>query len=232
MTHLIIHTNIVERNRYLLEFLNEKLNKEFTEIIQLHNIADIHIIENLPTKSIGIDEVKKFQKQMIFHPLELPYQAGIIFHSQTLTPEAQNALLKTLEEQPDTTLYILLVDNERNLLETIVSRCTKHYVKANTKTNTNDTSEETTEKPAILEKDLVEQFETIAKLLEGEDNELADFFTNLQEYFKSQLEEGIGQNDKVKSNLAITSLNKIQTTQTRIKANANKKISLENLICN
>lgn len=231
MTHLIIHPKIVERNRYLLEFLSQNLGRQFTEIIQLHNIADIHIIENLQTESIGIEEVKLLQKEMIFHPLELPYQAGIIFHSQNLTPEAQNALLKTLEEQPDTTLYILLVDNEKNLLETIVSRCTKHYIKSNSDEQiSNIKNENDLSKPEILTLDLVDQFELIGKTIEGENNELAQLIDDLNRHFKSELEKAITGNDQEKAKTIISILNKISTAQTRMKANANKKVTLENMM--
>lgn len=47
----------------------------------------------------------------------------IINDAQSLTPEAQNAFLKTLEEPPENTVIILLAENEDQLLPTVVSRC-------------------------------------------------------------------------------------------------------------
>lgn len=44
-----------------------------------------------------------------------------------MTKEAQNCLLKTLEEPPDYVVIILIVTNESKLLTTIKSRCTKIY---------------------------------------------------------------------------------------------------------
>jgi acylphosphatase len=231
MTHLIIHPNILDRNKYLLEFLSENLGRTFTEIIQLHNIADIHIIEKGQSDSIGIDEVKKLQKDMIFHPLELSYQAGIIFHSANLTMEAQNSLLKSLEEQPDTTLYILMVGNEKDLLETIVSRCTKHYVKVSAKSQVLRTKEEETEQePEILKLDLVDQFDSIATIVEGEDNEMFQLLENLHRYYKKQLENAIISGNNNEAKIVIKSINSVNVAQTRLRANANKKLTLENLM--
>lgn len=47
---------------------------------------------------------------------------ALIEHADTLTTEAQNALLKILEEPPDDTLLILTANNPRSLLSTILSR--------------------------------------------------------------------------------------------------------------
>lgn len=44
-----------------------------------------------------------------------------------MTIEAQNCLLKTLEEPPEYVVIILIVSNENKLLTTIKSRCTKIY---------------------------------------------------------------------------------------------------------
>lgn len=48
----------------------------------------------------------------------------VIFHdAETMNTEAQNALLKTLEEPPRDTIFILMADNTASLLPTVVSRC-------------------------------------------------------------------------------------------------------------
>ncbi len=127
MTHIVVHTNPAVRQRYLLKLVNHLLQKEFTDS-QLYNIPDLHFV-NEKNGSIGIEIVKELQKQMIYKPFNEIYQIGVISQAHLLTHEAQNALLKTLEEQPETTAYILLLDNEKNVLETILSRGVKHYVK-------------------------------------------------------------------------------------------------------
>lgn len=53
------------------------------------------------------------------------WKAGIVLFADRLTPEAGNAILKTLEEPPENTLFLLLTDNPDALLPTIASRCQK-----------------------------------------------------------------------------------------------------------
>ena len=75
-------------------------------------------------KAIGIEAIRELEH---FLSLKVPSRriinrAIIIEDSHLLTPEAQNALLKTLEEPPADTVIILTADNERALLPTINSR--------------------------------------------------------------------------------------------------------------
>lgn len=75
-------------------------------------------------KSIGIDTVRQLEQ---FLSLKVPGKTAhdrvvIIEDAQLLTLEAQNALLKLLEEPPDGTVLILTVDHERAMLPTIRSR--------------------------------------------------------------------------------------------------------------
>lgn len=81
----------------------------------------------LPEKgktSIGIEAVRELQH---FTKLKLPGKQSVsrviyIPDAQQLTTEAQNALLKLLEEPPEGTVFVMTVTNERHLLPTIRSR--------------------------------------------------------------------------------------------------------------
>jgi len=73
--------------------------------------------------SIGIEEIKNMHKKLFLKPLKSPIKAVVLEDAQLLTPEAQNALLKVLEEPPPNTLIILSVDSKEPLLPTIISRC-------------------------------------------------------------------------------------------------------------
>lgn len=68
--------------------------------------------------SIGISHVRQFQRSLITGP-----SAAIIWQAERLTPEAQNALLKTLEEPPRSTKIILETQTLDTLLPTVISRC-------------------------------------------------------------------------------------------------------------
>lgn len=74
-------------------------------------------------QSIGIEEMKEMQKTLFLKPIKSPLKAVIIADAELLTPEAQNALLKVLEEPPDKTLIILSSRSKEAMLPTIQSRC-------------------------------------------------------------------------------------------------------------
>ncbi len=66
-----------------------------------------HLIPKEEALSIGIAEVRPWQKDLFLTPLSSPFTIGIIPHAELLTTEAQHALLKTLEEpSPHTKIYI------------------------------------------------------------------------------------------------------------------------------
>jgi len=75
--------------------------------------------------SIKIEQIRMLQSKVIEKPIISKKKVYIIDDSQTMTVEAQNCLLKTLEEPPEYVMIILVCNNENKLLTTIKSRCTK-----------------------------------------------------------------------------------------------------------
>ncbi len=67
------------------------------------------------------------QKRVAEKPIISNKKVYIINNADTMTKEAQNCLLKTLEEPPEYITIILICSNENNLLSTIKSRCTRMY---------------------------------------------------------------------------------------------------------
>ena len=123
MTYIFVRKVEKEDKSYLRGFLSNilKTKKPLSlEILSSH--PDIHNLEVTDKLSIGIEDIKLFQKKLIYKPFQESSQLGIIHDSQKLTHEAQNSLLKSLEESDDSTIYVLTVDNEKNLLPTIRSR--------------------------------------------------------------------------------------------------------------
>ena len=84
--------------------------------------------EKKPKLSLGIEDVKNMQKKLYLKPLKGMRKAVILKEAHLLTPEAQNALLKVLEEPPANTIIILTAENEDALLPTVRSRCTIKYL--------------------------------------------------------------------------------------------------------
>lgn len=73
----------------------------------------------------GIKDVRLFSSQLLLAPQFGTTRLGVIDHAEWLTPEAQNALLKTLEEPPASVKMVLLVETEARVLPTVLSRCRK-----------------------------------------------------------------------------------------------------------
>jgi len=73
--------------------------------------------------SVKIDQVRKIIESYADKPLEAAKKVYIIHEAHTMTPQAQNALLKTLEEPVTQSIIIVLADNLKQLLPTVVSRC-------------------------------------------------------------------------------------------------------------
>ena len=78
---------------------------------------------NRPRKTIGIDQVRSLQGALTLSALRGRPKIAIVDEAQALTPEAQNAFLKTLEEPPGNTIVILVARNAGALLPTVRSRC-------------------------------------------------------------------------------------------------------------
>ncbi len=73
---------------------------------------------------ISVDDIREqVTSQIAIKPYSSPYKLFIIDEAEKMNDQAQNALLKTLEEPPEYAVILLLAANENNLLVTIRSRC-------------------------------------------------------------------------------------------------------------
>ncbi|MCI8587788.1 MAG: hypothetical protein HFJ49_04170 [Clostridia bacterium] len=92
------------------------------------NNPDYKFIDIEPEeKAIKINQIREMQLKISEKPIISQNKVYIINNADTMTQEAQNCLLKTLEEPPDYVTIILIGANENNFLTTIKSRCTKIY---------------------------------------------------------------------------------------------------------
>ena len=83
--------------------------------------TDIFIVKK-EKSSIGIDSIRSIFQFIRMRPVENRYRFVIIQHCDSLTTEAQNALLKTLEEPNPSIVVILLAQTTDTLLQTVLSR--------------------------------------------------------------------------------------------------------------
>ena len=84
---------------------------------------DVITVGREPGKAtLGVEAVRAVRAEVATVPGEFDYKIYVIEDADTLTVQAQNALLLTLEEPPSFVLFLLLCENARALLETIRSR--------------------------------------------------------------------------------------------------------------
>lgn len=104
----------------------KKVAREFAikilEPKQKENIPDLLYIEP-DGNSIKIEQIREMQKNIQEKPISSSKKIFIIDDADKMTKEAQNCLLKTLEEPPEFAIIILIGTNENAFLTTIKSRC-------------------------------------------------------------------------------------------------------------
>ena len=220
------------------------------------NNPDFQLIESVDGK-IKIEQIRQMQRKVAEKPIISNNKVYIIDDADTMTTEAQNCLLKTLEEPPEYITIILICTNEGNLLSTIKSRCTriqfepikdeeiKEYVK--TKLPDEQISEKLIElaqgsigKAIKLNerKDIYENIENILVSMQCRD--LIDIVQMSEVIYKSK--------EEIKSileyiNVLLMKLSKqnikyincvqiVEETKRRIKANSNYDMCIDNLLFN
>ena len=88
------------------------------------NHPDILRVTHEKPGTISVDDIREqVNDTVMVKPYQGPYKVYIIDHAELMTPQAQNALLKTLEEPPEYVVFFLLTENAEALLPTITSRC-------------------------------------------------------------------------------------------------------------
>ena len=90
---------------------------------QSGNQPDIITITHAKPASIGVDEIRRMRADLQIKPYSNARKIYIIPDAEKLTLQAQNALLKTLEEPPEYAVIILIANGVVSFLPTILSRC-------------------------------------------------------------------------------------------------------------
>lgn len=86
----------------------------------LNNHPDLLKLEE---DKLGVAEAKKIREHLSLKPFSGNKSAVIVYQADQFSADAQNSLLKTLEEPPLTAIIILGTSSEEQILPTIISRC-------------------------------------------------------------------------------------------------------------
>ena len=217
---------------YLIAAKDKKAALKFVELECKNNkIGKFDLSIYSFDKMVGIDDVRQIQKKLMLKPMMGKDKAIILETYNGITIEAQNGLLKVLEEPPNHTIIYITIQNKDLLLPTILSRCKIIELK-------NEASEVSEEEKAQY----LNILGSLSKLGIGEKLKLAqDIAKNKGDaslWFEKMIMVGrqllIENNYKYYNNYnfynILASLNK---TYTIIKTtNANQRLLLENLFLN
>ncbi|SHI19903.1 DNA polymerase III, delta subunit [Sporobacter termitidis DSM 10068] len=89
-----------------------------------HSHPDIILIDRPEdARNIQVDQIRALKEDAIVMPNEASAKAYIIRHADAMNVQAQNAVLKLLEEPPESAKFILVAENHTALLPTVRSRC-------------------------------------------------------------------------------------------------------------
>src|SRR5699024_3402009 len=102
---------------------------ECVNCTQINLGKSVDIIEIDAASNNGVDEIRELKSKVTLVPAISRYKVYIIDEVHMLTIGAFNALLKTLEEPPSHTIFILATTEPHKIPETILSRCQKYDFK-------------------------------------------------------------------------------------------------------
>ena len=160
--------------------------------IENNNHPDVRwILPGDDSNSIKIEDIRNLKGEISMKPYEGRYKVYTIIDADTMTEEASNCLLKTLEEPPGDALLILTSSNIKMLLSTIISRC--QVVKFPHASGHNEDASKDVGHPPVAE-DVIDMFmETIEEpkeklwLFDKERAEIEDVLYILAGWFRDML---------------------------------------------
>ena len=96
-----------------------------------HNQPDIIYVSHEKPNTIGVDDIRtQINNDIVIKPYSSRYKVYIVDEAEKMNQQAQNALLKTIEEPPAYAVILLLTTNADSFLQTILSRCITLNLKA------------------------------------------------------------------------------------------------------
>ncbi len=170
IARLYISTNINKRV--------EETKKLLASHIGSGNVNHPDVLYFEQDSKLGIAEARKIIDHFSLKPYSAKGRIVIIEEAGNLTPEAQNALLKTLEELPREAVFIMCSNSDTRLLPTILSRC--QIIKVKSEKLKVKSHEEDIKK--LLEATIEQRFEYVEKLKDRE-----DFLYSLTSFFHKKL---------------------------------------------
>jgi DNA polymerase-3 subunit delta' len=111
---------------------------------------DVLIVEPGDSGNIKIEPIREAVDRTAFKPFEGRRRAVIVDEADAMVPQAQNALLKTLEEPPPSSIFMLITARPDSLLATVRSRCIRLWFAADGATDVDEEARAVAERVLTL----------------------------------------------------------------------------------
>ncbi len=212
-TFIISSSNLSKgRDRAFLEGDKQKIDPFDRQILEFE-------------KALGIEDVRKIQEKIFLKPFKGERKALFVVMQQSATPDAQNAMLKLLEEPPANTLIYLVTTNHLSFLPTVLSRAKIIEVE----------NEEVRTDSEILEKilslDAAGERLYLAHVVSKEKTEAISWLETAILSAREKMLENV--EDKPEALKLRKLIHKMELTHYDLKTtNANPRLALENLFLN
>lgn len=91
--------------------------------LSIQQAGSMDVIEMDGASHNSVDDIRELRDSVAYAPVSGRSKVYIIDEAQMLTPQAWNAFLKTLEEPPPNTIFVLATTEPQKILDTVVDRC-------------------------------------------------------------------------------------------------------------
>ncbi|MCI8518771.1 MAG: hypothetical protein HFJ51_01200 [Clostridia bacterium] len=175
--------------------------------------------------AIKIDEIREMQTKIYEKPIISSKKVYVINNAENMTKEAQNCLLKTLEEPPEFVTMIIISNNDNNILVTIKSRCAKVIF-------TEESNKELTEEENKVYNELerifghIQEYKSVDLL-----NKLEILYKNKEKIFEILEFVNIILFEKAKEDVSyLEYIDYVEEAKRKLKQNSNFDMCIDNLI--
>jgi DNA polymerase-3 subunit gamma/tau len=91
--------------------------------VSIHNASSLDVIEMDAASNNSVDDIRELRESVAYAPVSGRHKVYILDEAHMLSQQAWNAFLKTLEEPPPRTIFVLATTEAQKVLPTVVDRC-------------------------------------------------------------------------------------------------------------
>ena len=186
---ILIHSEKNKRDEYLDTYITKQAISPF----------DVQRVTG--ENSLGIEEIRDMQKQLHLKPLKGSQKVIVLENAQTLTTEAQNAMLKVLEEPPSHALFFLSTNSADVFLPTILSRCTLVALEEDKKELTPEQINKLEEDLNMLLSNSISARLSLAEKIASQKDEVGKWLSNAIIYLRQQMIDQVQTNQSTNTTI-------------------------------